>query len=881
MRSAFVSASADSGITIRIVLVDDDPLAAARHVGELERAGLAFDVRVATGEADLRRELPEFVPDVVLCEDRLPGFDTRAVLSVVEELAPDTPVIVVSGTIGEERAAGALRDGAVDYVFKKNLSRLPDAVTRAIEDARREALGRVAEFEFNAAYERVTALLTNVDSALMSYSLAEGRYYYVSPAAKRVYGRPAEDFYHHDDAWHEYVHPDDLGTFFALQQRMMVEGVAEDRYRVIHADGSVHWIEQRAKVAYDANRVPLRVDSVAADITERMEAQHQIERLSRIRDVLSAVNSAIVRINEPAELREEACRIATTVGGLPIAMMVEVNADGSSGEIQAVIGDVSRGTIEGTLERLFDDPDLAAGVLASSLRMDRPIAENDIDAQLPHTPQSRWLVDSGIRAIASFPFTMDAGRKGSLLLGSYERDFFNEDEVELLAALTNNLAFKLELAAKRERVNYLSYYDQLTGLPNRSFAQERLSQEIAASARRGDRLALLVFDLRQFAYVNSTLGDAGGDQILQEIARRMREQIGAENIARIAGDRFSILIPELKVLKDVMSALGAQGVRLLADPFVLGGREIQLTAHVGCAVYPSDGNDAKTMFRMAETALKSAKGSDAPYRFYSADLNQRMERRIDLEARLQRAAFEQQFVMYYQPKVDLTTRAIVGVEALLRWRDPKRPGHLIAPNEFIAVLEETGLIKEVGRWGIGEAVRQHRAWLEAGLVAPRIAVNVSALQFGDRDLVGDVADALNAHPSDPGLDLEVTESAVMGNVRAAVDTLRAIHDLGVEIAIDDFGTGYSSLSYLFQLPISALKIDRSFIDGMTSNESKTTIVSTMVSLGRDLKLRVIAEGVETEEQAKLLRMLRCDEIQGFLVGRPMPANALARLLNRR
>ena len=882
MRSAFVSAGADSAITIRIAIVDDDPVATARQVAELERAGLAFDARVVTGEAELRRELPEFVPDVVLCEDVLPGFDARAVLSVVRELAPDTPVIVVSGTIGEERAAGALRDGAADYVLKKNLSRLPDAVTRAIEDARREGLGRVAEFEFNAAYERVTALLTNVDSALMSYSLAEGRYYYVSPAVKRVYGRPVEDFYHHDDAWHEYVHPDDLGTFFALQQRMMAEGVAEDQYRVIHADdGSVRWINLRAKVAYDANRVPLRVDSVAADITERMEAQHQIERLSRIRDVLSAVNSAIVRINEPAELREEACRIATTVGGLPIAMMVEVNADGTSGEIQALIGDVSRGTIEGPLEELFDDPDLAAGVMAASLRMERPVAENDIDAQLHRTPQSRWLADSGIRAIASFPFTMDAGRKGSLLLGSYERDFFNEDEVELLAALTNNLAFKLELAAKRERVNYLSYYDQLTGLPNRSFAQERLSQEITASARRGDRLALLVFDLRQFAYVNSTLGDAGGDQILQEIARRMREQIGSENIARIAGDRFSILIPELKVLKDVMSALGAQGVRLLAEPVTLGGREIQLTAHVGCAVYPSDGNDAKTMFRMAETALKSAKGSDSPYRFYSADLNQRMERRIDLEARLQRAAFEQQFVMYYQPKVDLTTRAIVGVEALLRWRDPKRPGHLIAPNEFITVLEETGLIKDVGRWAIGEAVRQHRAWLEAGLAAPRIAVNVSALQFGDRDLLGDVAEALNTHPSDPGLDLEVTESAVMGNVRAAIDTLRAIHGLGVEIAIDDFGTGYSSLSYLSQLPISAMKIDRSFIDGMTSNENKTTIVSTMVSLGRDLKLRVIAEGVETEEQAKLLRMLRCDEMQGFLVGRPMPANAMARLLTSR
>jgi EAL domain-containing protein (putative c-di-GMP-specific phosphodiesterase class I) len=258
-----------------------------------------------------------------------------------------------------------------------------------------------------------------------------------------------------------------------------------------------------------------------------------------------------------------------------------------------------------------------------------------------------------------------------------------------------------------------------------------------------------------------------------------------------------------------------------------------------------------------------------------------MERRIDLEARLERAVFEQQFVMYYQPKVELAGRTIVGVEALLRWRDPKRPGLLVPPNEFIPALEETGLIREVGRWAIGEAVRQHHAWLAAGLVAPRIAVNVSAVQLADAYLLEDVADVLSAFPTDPGLDLEVTESAVMANVRAAVDTLRAIHDLGVEIALDDFGTGYSSLSYLFQLPISSMKIDRSFIDGMTTNEDKKTIVSTMVSLGRDLKLRVIAEGVETEEQARLLRSLQCDEIQGFLIGRPMPADALARLLEVR
>jgi PAS domain S-box-containing protein len=206
-----------------------------------------------------------------------------------------------------------------------------------------------------------------------------------------VYGRSAEEFYRHDDTWHEFVHPDDVATFRALQERMMAEGVAEGQYRVVHADGSVHWVTHRAKIAYDGNRIPLRVDSVGADITEQMEQQRQIERLSRIRDVLAAVNSAIVRINEPAELRDEACRIATSVGGLPVAMMVEVDTTTGSGEIQALIGDVPRSAIELGFERLFEDPDVAAGVLLASIRAGRPIAENDIESRVERAPQSRWL----------------------------------------------------------------------------------------------------------------------------------------------------------------------------------------------------------------------------------------------------------------------------------------------------------------------------------------------------------------------------------------------------------------------------------------------------------------------------------------------------------
>jgi diguanylate cyclase (GGDEF)-like protein len=608
-----------------------------------------------------------------------------------------------------------------------------------------------------------------------------------------------------------------------------------------------------------------------------MEQRRQFERVSRIREVLSAVNSAIVRIHEPEELCREACRIATTIGGLPIALVVILDAKARTAEIPALIGDIPRRIVETALRDALLDPEHATGVLAASLRAGRPVAENDVETSRS-TPQRRALYDAGVRATASFPFTIDAAHEGSLLLGSYERNFFSQDEVELLTALSSNLSFALELAAKRERLDYLAYYDPLTELPNRTLALDRLGQEIAAAARRRDRLALLIFDVRQFDYLNTTQGATSGDLVLRTIAERLRRDVGQSRIARVGGDRFAILIPALNALRDVMGALGPDGLALLAEPLTIGERAVRLTAHVGCAVYPDDGDDAETIFRNAEAALQSAKAADAPYRFYSPQLSARLGERLELEGRLRRASDEGQFVLHYQPKVDFAGRTITGVEALIRWRDPERPGMLVPPAEFIPVLEQTGLIRDVGRWALAEAVRQHRAWNDAGLAAPRIAVNVSAVQLASEEFLADVTGAMRAAEGDPGLDLEVTESGLMGNVSRAIETLRSIRALGVEIAIDDFGTGYSSPSYILQLPISAMKIDRSFISEMTSEANKMTLVSTMIALGRELKLCVIAEGVETEEQAKFLCLLRCDQMQGFLFARPMPAVELSQQL---
>ena len=743
---------AGPGEPLRVLIVDDSALDAELQFRTMNAAGLAVQARFAVRESEYRAALAEFAPDVVLCDFSFADFDGMTVLRIVRELAPGTPVILVSETLTEERVGIAVRNGAVDYVLKANLRRLPDAVKRAVAEARERVGRRIAEAG--------------------------------------------------------------------------------------------------------------------------------LQRMSRVRDLLSAVNSAIVRIEEPAVLFREACRVATSVGGFPLAIVATIDPVARTGRIEALIGDVPGDLAARRIAESAGDIGRASGPVAQSMREQRPIVVNDVESPSSIVPQAAVLLAAGVRSLASFPFVAD-GKLGALLLGASERDFFSQDEVELVCGLTNNLSFALELASKRKLVEYLSYYDPLTELPNRKLFHERLRHEVAAAARRRERLALLVFDIAQLASVNTTFGEWAGDAVLRTVAQRLTARTDPSLVGRIAGDRFAILIPGLRSARDVMPELSVGGLALLGAPIVLGEREMPITAHVGCALFPDDGADGDELFRNAQGALQRARAEGVPYRFSAPELHAQFVRRLDLEERLKRAVADREFLLYYQPKVDLTTRAIVGVEALMRWRDPEQPDSPVLPSDFIPVLEQSGLIVEVGRWALGEAVRQHHAWLKAGLVAPRISVNVASVQLRGPSLVDDVREALAIHPGEAGIDLEVTESGIMGNVAEAIQTLRKIRELGVEIAIDDFGTGYSSLSYLFQLPLSTLKIDRSFIDGMTDQVDKMTLVSTVISLGRELKLKVVAEGVETEEQAQLLRLLRCDQMQGFLIARPLVPGELEPMLARR
>lgn len=428
-----------------------------------------------------------------------------------------------------------------------------------------------------------------------------------------------------------------------------------------------------------------------------------------------------------------------------------------------------------------------------------------------------------------------------------------------------------------ERLNYLASFDALTGLPNRTLFHDRLRQAVARARWRKRWVAILFLDLDRFKVINDTLGHAVGDLLLKATAARLIDSIReGDTVARLGGDEFVLIFDDLAQSQDT-SKVVQKILEALSEPFHLEERELFITASIGVALWPEDGENPDTLLKNADTAMYRAKEMGRNnYQHYSPALNAKASERLTLENALRHALEREELLLHYQPKIDLATGKIVGMEALVRWKHPEHG--LVSPAEFIPLAEETGLIVPIGEWVLRAACAQNKAWQEAGFPPARIAVNLSARQFQRQNLSQTVERVLKEIDLDPRyLELELTESIIMKNAEATITMLSELDAMGVEMTVDDFGTGYSSLSYLKRFPVHTLKIDRSFVRDLSHDPDDAAIVTAIITLAHSLNLKVIAEGVESVEQLEFLRSLKCDEMQGYLFSKPLPAQEATEL----
>ena len=761
------------------------------------------------------------------------------------------------------------------YENSKLFREMQDQSTRLqAEMASRER----AMSELRASEERFRQVAENIQDVFFIITADYSQTLYVSPAYEQIWGHPCSSLYENPTAWTDSIHPDDKERIRAetLWDAGGTSANATIEYRIVRPDGAIRWILTRTFKIPGNEDIPARTVGVATDVTERRQAEARVDHLNRVYAMLSGVNSLIVRVTERDELLREACRLAVDSGRFRGAWCGWYD---DTGGVTAV---ASAGDTPNLITRVW--PEIASTshgdtVFTRVSRLNKPVICDDLGVVITRVLDLQAMIERGHRSMVVLPLVIANKSVGCLTLVTDELDFFDDEEMRLLNELAGDISFGLDHIEKAEKLNYFAYYDALTGLANRTFFRQRIAQYVSTAQRSNSKLALVIADPQRIESINDTFGRHVGDQILRQVADRFISSVGdANRIGRISGEHFAAVIEDIEYEGDVARTVEEWWKRCWDAPFVVDGHETRISATAGIAMFPNDGSDADALLRNAEAALKNAKATGKKHLFYTRGLSEGIAERRSLETKLHHALEHEEFVLHYQPKVDLKTRRITGIEALLRWQSPD--GGLVLPMKFIPLLEEMGMIAQVGLWVLRQACADRSLWLERGLNAPRVAVNVSTVQLRRDDFIRTTSNILSMSGSDAGIDIEVTESMIMDDIVDSTGKLATLRDLGVRVSIDDFGTGYSSLAYLAKLPVEELKIDRSFVASMLDDSSALTLVSTIISLAHALKLEVVAEGVETEEQAKILHLLRCDQMQGYLISKPLSFDDMTAYLGK-
>lgn len=857
---------------LKLLLLEDAVIDAELMLREIKQAGIECVTRRVETEPEFRDSLKSFAPDVILSDFSLPSFDGLTALEITMQERPDTPFLFVSGTIGEERAIESLKRGAADYVLKTNLARLPAAIQRAVAQAQERAARKRAEAELHVSIQRFENAARATNDAVWDWDLVFDRVWW-NETFGRLFGYSAGWSGSAQEAWGSRIHQEDAPRVLDGIHKLIASGERywNNEYRFRCKNGDVAYVLDRGYVIRDKGGRAVRVIGAMMDITERRAQQEKISRLSRIHSVLSGINSAIVRIRDRQELLREAVRIAVEHGEFALAWIGLITSGRKRIRPVAWMGADAECVAKLKLS-LTEEDALPRRVVVER----KTLVSQDVerDANLEFIRES--ALEKGLRSLAVLPLSVGSRVIGVLTLCAREQGFFDREELKLLSELVADISFALEYIEKEEKLDYLAFHDVLTGLPNRTLFLDRVQQQVQAARADERGVGVFVIDVERFHLINETFGRQAGDDLLKEMAESLTGILrGADHAARLSADQFALAVSGLHE-RELAALLEQKIVGALSNVIFVMGEEVRIGFKTGVAIFPNDGEAADELLANAETALKKAKKTGERFFFYTRELNERIAHKLNLENRLHRALAKNQFALFYQPKVNLATRELTGLEALLRWNDPAHGLRL--PGDFIPALEETGLILEVGRWVIEQALSDQRRWRKKGLIPPPVAVNVSALQLRRKSFAAEFKSALAGSSSERALALELTETAIMEDLETNTPKLHELREMGIAIAIDDFGTGYSSLSYITKLPIDILKIDRSFIANVHRDLQSRTIVSTVISLADALQLEAVAEGVELEAQANVLQLLNCGQMQGNLASPPLPFEEIEKLL---
>jgi diguanylate cyclase (GGDEF)-like protein/PAS domain S-box-containing protein len=854
---------------VRVLQLEDNLLDAELIMRRLKADGLEVLCRVVADELGFRHALADFAPQIILSDFSLRGFDGLSALEIARAMAPTTPFIFVSGTIGEERAIEALKRGATDYVLKDNLRRLVSAIKNALRQAEIALAKELAEDMLRRSESRLQDII-NTSRDWVWECDREGRFTFSSPSIEPILGYTRYEILGRRAS--DYIDPvDDLqlqATLADVPSGTDLSNPVTLRWR--HRNGKTRWLERTMVALRDTDGAWRGVRGIDRDVTLRMAQEVRIRRLNRAQRFLSGASEAAMRIRERDRLIREACRLAVSVGGYARATIYLLPNDvAGTAPLVCSYGDTQEDGAKWLITNRLPE---GVGAVSQVLATAKPIVVNDLSdpanaVLLGRNPS----LPEGSRSRIALPLCIDLTVIGVVELDAREPGVFGDAELALLKQVAANITFALQYLRSKESAEYLEYYDTLTGLPNRALYLTRVQAALESAREAGRPLAVAVIDIVEFGTVNDNLGQHLGDSLLRLVAERLKNAFGhATAVSRLREDKFSVIGLDPTLERD--GGLADRIADCFEAPFSLQGHELRVDARAGFVLFPEDGDHAEALLQEAKVALQHAKDTGARYLRYNARMNETASQRFLLTNELRRAVAEQSFTLHYQPKLNLKSGLVEGVEALLRWSSKSES---VPPNVFVPMLESLGLIDEVGSWVIAQAMAETAAWTAGGTF--RVAANVSPLQLNREDFAARVLQSIADLGGDPHrLELEVTESTLMADPRHASVSLAQLRAAGVSIAIDDFGTGHSSLRLLAGLPIDVLKIDGSFVRDLVTNRNHRLIVQTTIGLAASLGMKTVAEGVETPEQLDLLRKLGCDAVQGYLVSRPSSAGELSR-----